>query len=82
MADESFTLYDDDQKSKKQRGGIKSFTFTSTGRNGESHRKNKEKKHRQYLKNKQIRADLYASKGTMSAEAWHSQLTALSLGTA
>ena len=79
---ETYEAVEDPTPKVKHRGGIKSFTFTSSGSNGESHRKNAPKKHRQYLKNRETRSMLYASRGTMHPKDWHSQLDALSKGTA
>lgn len=78
---ETTTLDFDDGKRKPKKGGIKSFLFTSTGKNGEAHRRNKDKKHRQHLANVVARAELYQSRGTMGAMQWHEKLKALSQGT-
>lgn len=66
---------------KKHKGGIKSFTFTASGKNGTSHRLNKVRKQRQHLANVVARAELYQSRGTMGALQWHERLKALSNGT-
>lgn len=79
---ETFEVIEDPTPKPKVRGGIKNFTFTSSGTNGESHRKNKVKKQRQYLKNRETRSSLYATRGSMHYKDWHSQLDALSNGTA
>jgi hypothetical protein len=76
------TGIDDDGKKKNKRGGIKSFTFTATGKNGEAHRKNAVKKHRQHLANVVTRAALYQERMKIGAAQWHAALTALSQGTA
>ena len=72
----------EEDKSKKSRGGIKSFTFTSTGKNGESHRKNRAKKKAQYVKNKDARATLNMERGRIGAKEYHLRLEALSKGLA
>lgn len=69
-----------DPHKKAHKGGIKSFTFTASGKNGESHRRNKEKKHRQHLANVVARAELYQSRGSTGALQWHERLKALSNG--
>ncbi len=80
MSEMDVTLINNDD-AKKKRGGIKSFTFTSTGKNGESHRRNKDKKHRQHLANVVTRSELYQERGRMGAMDWHQRLNALSKGT-
>lgn len=77
---EGFNIYNEPAP-KKRRGGIKSFTFTASGTNGTSHRKNQDRKHHQYLKNRQMRSELYARRGSMSPGEWHTSLAALSFGT-
>jgi len=80
MVEMSAEVFDDGKK-KSKRGGIKSFTFTATGKNGEAHRKNAVKKHRQHLANVVTRAALYQERGRLTASQWHSQLEAISKGT-
>lgn len=82
MAETHFEIHDGESKSKIKKGGIKNPTFTSTGKNGESHRANKVKKARQGIANRQARASLYQQRGSMGAGQWHSQLEAISKGTA
>ena len=65
----------------KQRAGIKSYKFTPTGSNGESHRKNARRKNAQHLRNVQARAALYQERGRISAAEWHTRLNAISQGT-
>lgn len=77
---EATTLDFDDGKKKSKRGGIKNFSFTSSGKNGEAHRRNKVKKQRQHLANVAARAELYQGRGSMGALAWHERLKALSNG--
>lgn len=79
---EVFFEMDNSTKEKKQKGGIKSFSFTASGKNGESHRNNKVKKARQGVANRQARASLYQQRGSMAAALWHIQLDAISKGTA
>lgn len=79
---ETFFDANDGDKNKAKRGGIKNPTFTATGKNGESHRANKVKKARQAAANRQARASLYQQRGSMGAALWHSQLEAISKGTA
>ncbi len=75
---------------RTMRGGIKNFTFNSSGTNGSSHRANKDRKKRQHVKNRDIRAAHYSAfqgeKGWMrtspDCRAWHEGLDALSHGTA
>lgn len=64
----------------KSKAGIKSFLFTSTGLNGESHRKNRIRKKLQYLKNQAVRRDINARRSSMSSGEWHTSLKALSGG--
>ncbi len=66
----------------KPKAGIKSFLFTATGLNGESHRKNRTRKNNQYKRNRSLRSDLNARLRSMSAGEYHSAIAALSLGTA
>lgn len=62
--------------------GIKNASFYPTGDNGKSHRQNRAKKRAQYLRNRNLRASLYARRGTMGDSEWHTALRALSLGSA
>ena len=79
-----------DEKKEKPKPGIKNFLFTSSGRNGESHRKNAAKRRRQHDKNVARRAAHYSEfqgekgwkGGSVDCANWHSVLKALSGGTA
>jgi len=70
----------------RQKVGIKHPNFTLDGKNGQSHRKNKEKKQAQYKCNVATRADLYSrfqgSNQGRGVEEFHATLKALSGGTA
>jgi hypothetical protein len=69
----------------RQKVGIKHRNFTPDNDNGTSHRKNKDKKKAQYLRNVATRAALYSqfqgNAGRNPGE-FHAALKALSMGTA
>jgi hypothetical protein len=69
----------------RQKVGIKHRNFTADNDNGTSHRKNKDKKKAQYLRNVATRAALYSqfqgNAGRNPGE-FHAALKALSMGTA
>ena len=76
----TFTKYN-----SRQKVGIKHRNFTADNDNGTSHRKNKDKKKAQYLRNVATRAALYSqfqgNAGRNPGE-FHAALKALSMGTA
>ncbi|MCX6783366.1 MAG: hypothetical protein NTZ20_05305 [Candidatus Levybacteria bacterium] len=70
---------------KNSKVGIKHPKFTMDGENGQSHRKNRERKKLQYLRNTRTRAALYSKfqgENRGSAAEFHAGLAALSMGTA
>lgn len=77
-------MFDNADKKRSVRGGIKHRSFTSSGTNGASHRANAVKKKAQHLKNMATRAALYQEMGGERGhfKSWHSALDALSQGTA
>lgn len=68
------------QTVRKVGGGIKNFTFTASGTNGTSHRRNRVKKAQQYRKNQDARRELNQQRARMSAGEYHLRLTAISTG--
>jgi hypothetical protein len=65
---------------KRGGSGIKNFTFTASGTNGTSHRRNRVKKAQQYRKNQDARRELNQQRARMSAGEYHLRLTAISTG--
>jgi hypothetical protein len=84
MSDLPSPMFDDADKKRAARGGIKHRSFTASGTNGASHRANAAKKKAQHLKNMAIRAALYQEMGGERGHQkdWHARLDALSQGTA
>lgn len=83
-------FFDETSQTTKKVVGIKNPLFRPSGSNGVSHRKNKDKKQRQYLKNRETRAIHYSTfqgeKGwkanSKDCEEWHGMIKSLSAGTA
>jgi len=80
----------DEYKASKPKPGIKNFLFTSSGNNGQSHRKNARKKREQHNRNVRTRAEHYSAfqgekgwkAGSSDCVTWHTVLKSLSAGTA
>jgi hypothetical protein len=70
---------------KNTKVGIKHPKFTADGENGQSHRKNRERKKAQYLRNTRTRAALnskFQGEHRGNPAEFHVGLDALSMGTA